>query len=399
MTPNSPYTPPCPCRLRITDDVRRRVLSAAQLRAYGVSAAEAAARCGAGGPWQQPLPGVYVLHPGPPSDEERLRCALLYAGRPPASRRRGTHGLPHGRPDAGGPSGTGGRTRAAGQAGAEGHAGVDGQSGMDGQARPGSDPGYGEAMLTGLAALALHGFTAAVPPGSPERIDVLVPRTRRLRSVRDVRLVRAADRPRPEQIRGLPVAPVERALADAVSGLTEGSAVHRLLTEAMHGGHAEPAAVVGELSRAGLLDRPHVADAADSLLTEGRAPAEDRLYALVRSYGLPEPLWNVDLRLPGGPHLGAVDAYWPEHAVAVVLDTRAPRHSRLDGDRRRAEHDARWSAHLAQREHLERLGVTVVHLSPKKLLAAAEQQAVVVRTALSAAADRAPAARVIILPR
>ncbi|MFF9648503.1 hypothetical protein [Streptomyces sp. NPDC014622] len=393
MTPNSPYTPPSPCRLRITDDVRRRVLSAAQLRAYGVSAAEAAARCGAGGPWQQPLPGVYVLHPGPPSDEERLRSALLYAGRPPASRRRGTHDLPHGRPGTGGPSGTGGRTRAGGQAGTEG------PSCKDGKARPGPDPGYGEAMLTGLAALALHGFTAAVPPGSPERIDVLVPRTRRLRSVRNVRLVRTADRPRPEQIRGLPVAPVERALADAVSGLTEGSAVQRLLTEAVRGGHAEPAAVVRELSRAGLLDRPHVADAADSLLTEGRARAEDRLYTLVRSYGLPEPLWNVDLRLPGGPHLGAVDAYWPEHAVAAVLETRAPRHSRLDGGRRQAEHDARWSAGLAQREHLERLGVTVVHLSPKKLLAAAEQQAVVVRTALSAAADRAPAARVIILPR
>ncbi|MFF3731478.1 hypothetical protein ACFYXM_14445 [Streptomyces sp. NPDC002476] len=166
MTPNSPCAPPSLRRLRITDDVRRRVLSAAQLRAYGVSAAEAAARCGAGGPWQQPLPGVYVLHPGPPSDEERLRSALPYAGRPPASRRRGTHDLPHGRTGAGRPSGTGGRTRAAGRAGAEG------PPGMAGQARPGSDPGYGEAMLTGLAALALHGFTAA-PPGSPERKKLL----------------------------------------------------------------------------------------------------------------------------------------------------------------------------------------------------------------------------------
>ncbi|MEU9758743.1 hypothetical protein [Streptomyces sp. NPDC047985] len=374
------------------------MLSAVQLRAYGVSAAEAATRCGAGGPWQQPLPGVYVLHPGPPSVEERLRSALLYAGRPPASLRRGTHGLPSGQQP-----GPGGRTRANGQAGngqtGNEPPGADGRPGTDGQACPGTDPGYGEAMLTGLAALVLHGFTAAVPSGTPERIDVLVPRTRRLRSVRDVRLVRAADRPRPEQVRGLPVAPVERALADAVAGLSDGSAVPRLLTAAVRDGHAEPNAVLRELSRAGLLDRPHVADAVDALLVEGRARAEDRLYALVRSYGLPEPLWNVDLRLPGGPHLGAVDAYWPEHAVAVVLDVRAPRHSRLDGDRRQAEHDAHWSACLAQREHLERLGVTVVHLPPEKLLDAAEQQAVVARTALSAAADRAPAARLVILPR
>ncbi|MER5358956.1 hypothetical protein [Streptomyces sp. NPDC002785] len=356
MTQNPPLSP---SHLRIADDVRQRVLSAAQLRAHGVSAAEAAARCRTGGPWQQPLPGVYVLHPGPVTDEERLRSALLYAGRRPASGRRGVPAQPG----------------------------------------PDTEPGYGEAVVTGLAALALHGFAAASPPASPVRIDVLVPRTRRLRSVGYVHLVRAAEPPCPEQVQGLPVAPVERALADAVAGLGDASAVRHLLTEAVRGGHCEPAAVVRELSRAELLGRPQLMDAVDALLAEGRALAENRLYDTVRSHGLPEPLWNVDLRLPGGPHLGGVDAYWPEEAVAVVLDTRAPRHSRLDDDRRRAEHDAQWSAYAAKREHLERLGVTVVHLSPKKLRDAGEQQAIVVRTALMEAADREPAAYVMILPR
>ncbi|MGW1653111.1 hypothetical protein [Streptomyces atratus] len=355
----SQNTPPSPCRLRITGDVRQRVLSAAQLRAGGVSAAEVAARCGTGGPWQQPLPGVYVLHPGPPTGEERLRSALLYAGRPPASGRRGVPAQPG----------------------------------------PDTEPEYGEAMVTGLAALALHGFAAAPPPASSDRIDVLVPRIRRLRSVRYVHLVRTSEPPRPEQVHGLPVAPVERALADAVAGLGDASAVCRLFTEAVRGGHCEPAAVVGELSRAGLLGRPQVVTAVDSLLAEGRALTEGRLYDMVRTYGLPEPLWNVDLRLPGGPHLGGVDAYWLEEAVAVVLDTRAPRHSRPDDARHQEDHDAQWSAYAAEREHLERLGITVVHLSPKKLRDAREQQAVVVRTALMAAADREPAAYVMILPR
>ena len=53
----------------------------------------------------------------------------------------------------------------------------------------------------------------------------------------------------------------------------------------------------------------------------------------------------------------------------------------------------------AEREHLERLGVTVVHVAPRKLRVAAEQQATVVRTALMAAADREPAAYVVVLPR
>ncbi|WP_393058152.1 hypothetical protein [Streptomyces sp. LN549] len=351
-------TPLSPCHLRITSEVRQRVLSAARLKALGVSPAQAGEQCRTGGPWQQPLPGVFVLHPRPLSGRERLRSALLYAGRPPASGRRT----------------------------------VPAQAG-------GTDAGYGEAMVTGLAALSLYGFAAAPPVVSTDRIDVLVPRSRRLRSVRYVRLVRTSEPPRPEQLDGMPVAPVARALADAVAGLADAHAVRRLLTEAVRGGHCEPAVLVGELNRAKVLGRPQVVNAVDSLLAEGRALAEERLYDMVRAHGLPEPLWNVDLRLPGGPHLGAVDAYWPEEAVAVELDTRAPRHSRLDDGHRQEEHEAEWSAYTARREHLERLGVTVVNLAPMKLRDSREQQATVVRTALMAAADREPAAYVMILPR
>ncbi|NDZ61268.1 hypothetical protein G3I47_29090, partial [Streptomyces anulatus] len=163
-------------------------------------------------------------------------------------------------------------------------------------------------------------------------------------------------------------------------------------------GHCEPAAVVRELSEAKLLGRPAVVGAVDSLLAEGRAVAEARLYAMVREHGLPEPLWNVELRQPGGLPLGGVDAFWPDQAVAVELDARAPRYG-APGRRGRAEEPPRWSAPAARREHLERLGITVVRLSPRKLREAADQQATVVRTALMAAADREPAAYVMVLPR
>lgn len=328
-----------PRRLSHLSDAPRRVLSAAQLRAHGVPAAEVSAQSRAGGPWQQLLPGVYLLHPGPPTSDERLQAALLYTGRRPT---------------------------------------------------PADAPEFGDSMVTGLAALALYRFAAAPPLLSLDRIDVLVPRTRRLRSTGFVRIVHAAqERPVPEEITGLPVAPVARALADAVAQLTDAHTVRRLLTEAVRDGHCEPAAVVRELTRARLLSRPHVVDAVDSLLAEGRALAEERLYEMVRGYGLPYPLWNVDLQLPGGPHLGGVDAYWPDHAVAVELDTRAPRH----------DDDTTWSEYTRKREYLERLGITVVHITPKKLREAMEQQVIVLRTALMAADDRAPAAHVVVLPR
>ncbi|MCW7945279.1 hypothetical protein AAW14_25600 [Streptomyces hygroscopicus] len=350
MTHNTPLSPR---PLRHLSEVQRRVLTTAQLRAHGVTTAETSERCRAGGPWQQFLPGVYLLHPGPPTPEERLHAVLLYAA-------RSSLGAPAPR--------------------------VPAQPGANG---PGTARRQPDAMITGLAALALHGFACAPPLTSLDKVDVLVPRLRRLRSAGCARVVRTPAMPDPSLVTGLPVAPVPRALADAVAELTDAGTVRRLLTEAVRGGHCEPAAVVRELNQAKLLSRPHVVDAVDSLLAEGRAIAEDRLYRMVRDYGLPDPVWNVDLRLPGGPCLGGLDAYWPDQAVALELDTRAPRQ----------EDDALWSEYARKREHLECLGITVVHITPKKLREALEQQATVVRTALMAAADREPTAYVVVLPR
>ncbi|MEV7283997.1 hypothetical protein AB0O01_05425 [Streptomyces sp. NPDC093252] len=349
----SPASPLTPRPLGQLDASRRRVLTAGQLRAHGVSAAEAQAQCRAGGAWRQLLPGVFLLHSGPPTSEERLHAVLMYASREPVPVVPAQPGAPGTQPSA----------------------------------------AYSEVMITGLAALNLHGFTAAPPLPALEQMDVLVSRMRRLRSTGTARIVRAAALPTPQQRTGLPVAPVPRALADAVAQLTDAGLVRRLLTEAVRGGYCEPGAVVRELDQAKLLGRAHVVDAVDSLLAAGRAMAEERLYRMVREFGLPDPVWNVDLRLPGGPQLGGVDAFWPDQSVAVELDTRAPR----PGDPQ--DEDALWSEYARKREHLERLGVTVVHLTPRKLRDAMEQQATVVRTALMTAGEREPAAYVVVLPR
>ncbi|RII19489.1 hypothetical protein DSC45_05705 [Streptomyces sp. YIM 130001] len=331
-----------------------RVLTTAQLRAQGVRPSDALAACRAPGPWQQLLPGVFLLRPGPPTSDERLHAVLLYAGRPPVTR-------------------------------------VPRQGGTTSE-EPASP--YGDALLTGLAALALHGFTSAPPLLALDRLDVLVPRTRRLRSAAFAGLVRSNTLPAPQWITGLPVAPVARALADAVADLDDAESVRRLLTEAVRSGRCDPTTLVAELTRARLLNRPQVSGAVDALRAEGRLIAEERLYRMVREYGLPDPLWNVDLRLPGGPHLGGVDAYWPEQAVALELDTgsagRWP-----DG----FDESDDWCEHARRREHLERLGITVVHIPQRRLRESMAEQATVVRTALMASDEREPAAYVMVLPR
>ncbi|MDV9177700.1 hypothetical protein R6V09_47225, partial [Streptomyces sp. W16] len=72
-------TPLSPRPLSHLSEVHRRVLTTAQLRAHGVPAAEVNEQCRPDGPWQQLLPGVVLLHPGPPTGEERLHAVLTYA--------------------------------------------------------------------------------------------------------------------------------------------------------------------------------------------------------------------------------------------------------------------------------------------------------------------------------
>jgi hypothetical protein len=334
------------------------VADAAQLRARGISTARLTARCAPGGGWQRLLPGVFLLRAGQPTTEERLHAAVRYARRPPAGRARGV------------------------------------------PAQPTSEESRDDlgtvAMITGPAALALHGFPLEGPVGSlaaAERYDILVPRTRRLRSTGFVRIVRGAELPVPQQVTGVPTAPVTRALADTVAELSDAAVVTGLLGRAVREGYCGTGALLAELRRCGLMNRPCVLDAMETLLREDRGVAEERLYRMVEESGLPDPAWNVELRLPQGPSLGTVDAYWPEQAVAVELDTRVHR----TGEAR--ETDTTWTESARKRERLELLGITLLHLTPRKLRDAAEQQSCVVRTALLTAADREPAAYVEVLPR
>jgi hypothetical protein len=338
MNPNPSMNPITPRPLRELDDVGQRVMSTQELRRHGVTSAAASERCRPGGPWQMPLPGVFLLHSGPPTGEETLHLVLRYTG---------------GRP--------------------------------------------GEAMVSGLAALALHGFTGVPPLSALNRVDVLVPRTRRLRSSGCARIVRTHRLPRPLELDGFPVAPTPRALADAVVRLADPLAVRRLMSEAVRSGHCEPHVVVGEFARARLLARPQVVPAIETLLSAGRGMAEERLMELVRLGGMPDPCWNVELWLPGGPSLGAVDAYWPDHGVAVEIDSRVPR----QGPEAEPEpQDGAGGEPARRRQSLQRLGITVIHVTPRKLRESLAEQTTMIRTALlrASAAEEGPG-YVVVTPR
>jgi hypothetical protein len=56
------------------------VVRTADLEEIGMPRSSIYRRCLPGGPWRRLLPGVILLHPSEPSDEQRLRAALLRGG-------------------------------------------------------------------------------------------------------------------------------------------------------------------------------------------------------------------------------------------------------------------------------------------------------------------------------
>ncbi|MDN3293715.1 hypothetical protein QWM81_06585 [Streptomyces ficellus] len=171
-----------------------------QLMDLGCASSAVAALCRPPGPWRRLLPRVVLLHTGAPSPRQRLRGALLYAG-----------------PDA---------------------------------------------LLTGPAALALHGVPHDVPFGAgspPPQVDVLVTHRAGPRSHAYVR-VRPTLRPaRRVPVSDLPCASLPRAVTDSIPHLDGDHAITTLLTEVTRHGLCAPGELLAELQAAQLMREPWVA--------------------------------------------------------------------------------------------------------------------------------------------
>jgi hypothetical protein len=289
-----------------------RVATMAQLTAIGVPQSLVRERVRPGGRWQRPLPRVIVLHAGPLSVGQRCRAALGFAGHPEAA-----------------------------------------------------------AMVTGAAALALHGIEAARLPSGVPVVDVLVPAERRIRTHTWVRVHHACGLPAPEPAGGVPVAPLARAAADGVRESCDpewaGDVIRELVTYA----GVRPDALAAALDDAVLARRPAVG----ALLAELDAGIRAALVlarVLVLRAGLRQPLWRPVLRVDGS-YLASPDAYWARDGVALDLGP------------------------ATGRGRLEALGVRVLRIAPAALARHPGEVAGAVREAL-AAGPHGPLERITVLP-
>jgi len=207
-------------------------------------------------------------------------------------------------------------------------------------------------VVTGLAALRQHGV--AVPIS--DVVDVLIPESMKRRSVEYVHVRRTRKLPNTLwRVGGIPYAPVARAVTDAVWGKADARAVTAPVASAVQRGRCTVQELAAEL-RAGPKQGSAALRAALAEVAEGiRSVTEADLRRLVKTSGLPEPMYNPTLFV-GEEFLASPDAWWPDAGVAVEVDSREWHLSPADWERTQVRH-ARMSAH----------GIIVLHYAPRRI--------------------------------
>jgi hypothetical protein len=232
------------------------------------------------------------------------------------------------------------------------------------------------------AATALRHYQIRAPES--RLIHVLVPASRQCASRSFVAIHRTWQLPR-AQTQDLAVRYVSpaRAVADTVRGLTDRSVVRAVVASAVQQRRCSIRDLGAELAagpvRGSRLFRSVLAEVADGI----RSPAEGDFRGLIRTSALPQPLFNPSL-YTNGRLLARPDAWWPDHGVAVEIDSREWHFSPDD-----------WEATMRRDSRLTAAGIRVLHVSPRQLRSEPDR---VVRDIALALQVRRPAAGVVTVP-
>lgn len=157
-------------------------------------------------------------------------------------------------------------------------------------------------------------------------------------------------------VRGLPLAPLARALVDASRRITSLDDIRAMIADAVQRGLCSPDALTTELAQSSTigsaLPRRVISEIEDGV----RSAAEAWGRTLVRRSSLPDPEWNVELRAPTGAMLGIADAWWDEVGLAWEIDSKEFHLSPVGYARTLTKHSALTAA-----------GIVVVHTLPSRL--------------------------------
>ncbi len=209
-----------------------------------------------------------------------------------------------------------------------------------------------DSLITGPAALEFYGIQGR----RSATVDVLVPVSRRTVS-RDFAVMHRTRR-MPQSWSpdlALRYALPQRAVADAVAALTRLSDARTVVASAVQ----QRRCTVRQLS-AELRERHDARDAMfRRVLAEvaagARSAPEADLQELIAAFSLPVPLFNPSLFLDG-KFLACPDAWWPQSAVAVEVDSK--QWHLLPED---------WERTMRRHRQMSAAGIRVIHVSPAQL--------------------------------
>jgi hypothetical protein len=207
-------------------------------------------------------------------------------------------------------------------------------------------------VITGPMAL----FHYSIRPPSLAVIHVLVPVQVQRRGTSFVQLERTRRMPKQVLSSGpIRLAPVARAVADTARQLDCLRDVRGVVADAVQLGRCTLRQLGDELSggpvRRSAMFRSVLTEVSDGV----RSAAEGDLRDLIRQARLPMPLFNPSL-YDGDTFIAKPDAWWPDAGVAVEVDSRAWHLS-----------PEAWERTIARHNLMEKLGINVLHFTPRQL--------------------------------
>jgi very-short-patch-repair endonuclease len=233
--------------------------------------------------------------------------------------------------------------------------------------------GGGRSVLTGSAALLHHGIRVR----ESRTIIVLVPAGQARPSRSFVRIWPTTRMPEFVMADGaIRLALAARAVTDAARELTSFRDVRAVTADAVQRRRCRLDELTGELAHAPVRHsawlRRALAEVADGV----RSVAEGDLRTLIRTAGLPAPVFNARLYV-GRTLLAVADAWWPDAGVVVEVDSREWHLSPED-----------WQRTLRRHASLSAHGIIVLHVTPQQIRTEAGRVAADIRAALQSGRAR-----------
>ena len=259
------------------------------------------------GRWQEPIPGVVVLHSGPLTRRERLLAALFWAG--DAGRLSHTSAL---------------------------HL-------------------LGARIDEPLARLRVAGVRGDyVSPPDAGLVQVSVPHGRHLKSAGFV-VVHQSRRPLGDLVvDGLRTTTAARAAVDVALTAGRRQDVDHVIADVLQKDLAQLEELADEVRLAGRRATTWLKDAMADASRGMRSVGESDLRRAILSAGLPEPEWGAAIQTPAGTCF--VDAYWRRHRVAAEADGAEFHLSAAD-----------WERDLRRQNTIQGVGVRMFRFPVRRL--------------------------------